>query len=95
MSFAQRWADGYRVAWEAGDPAAAAAVYHPDCVFRSAPFREPEPPIAYTTRVFPEARAQDAGCSVLRFDDRGLAVESRDNWHVEPGRRDPHATWGK
>ena len=36
-----------------------------------------------------------AGCSVLRFDDRGLVVEARDYWHVEPGRREPHATWGR
>ena len=36
-----------------------------------------------------------AGCSVLRFDDQGLVVESRDYWHMEPGRREPHDTWGK
>ena len=59
MSFARRWAEGYKVAWEAGDADAAAAFYAPDCVFRSAPFREPEPPIEYTRRVFPEARAVD------------------------------------
>ena len=47
------------MAWEAGDARAAAALYAPDCVFLSAPFREPEPPLAYTTRVFPEARAED------------------------------------
>src|SRR3954452_15582997 len=59
MSFAKRWAEGYQRAWEAGDPDAAAALYRPDCVFRSAPFRDPEPPIEYTRRVFPEARAED------------------------------------
>ena len=126
VSHARRWADGYKLAWETDDPVAAAALYHPDCVFRSAPFREPEPPIDYTTRVYPEARAEDvrfgepveeghrtavewwatlmlpdgeeqaiAGCSVLRFDDQGLVVESRDYWHMEPGRREPHDTWGK
>ena len=58
MSFARRWAERYQQAWEAGDPDAAAALYAPDCVFRSAPFREPEPPIDYTRRVFPEARAE-------------------------------------
>jgi ketosteroid isomerase-like protein len=58
VSFARRWADGYRLAWEAGDPDAAAALYRDDCVFRSAPFREPEPPIDYTRRVFPEAKAE-------------------------------------
>jgi ketosteroid isomerase-like protein len=59
VGFGKRWADGYKLAWENGDPDAAAALYRPDCVFRSAPFREPEPPIDYTRRVFPEARAED------------------------------------
>jgi len=126
VSFARRWAERYRVAWEAGDPEAAAALYATDCVFRSAPFRDPEPPLSYTRRVFPEARAEDvrfgepieegeraavewwatlaladgeeqvlAGCSVLRFDDEGLVVEARDYWHGEPGRREPHETWGR
>ena len=36
-----------------------------------------------------------AGCSVLRFDDQGLVAEARDYWHVEPGRRPPHDTWGR
>ena len=75
MSFARRWADGYRLAWAAGDPDAAAALYAPDCVFRSAPFREPEPPLAYTRRVFPEATAED-----VRF---GEPVEEGDRAAVE------------
>jgi ketosteroid isomerase-like protein len=74
-SFGKRWAEGYRIAWEAGDPAAAAALYHPDCVFRSAPFREPEPPLSYTTRVFPEAVAEE-----VRF---GEPVEEGDRAAVE------------
>jgi ketosteroid isomerase-like protein len=126
MSFARRWAEGYKVAWKAGNAEAAAALYAPDCVFRSAPFREPEPPLDYTRRVFPEASAFDvrfgepveegdraavewwatlvtaegeeqtlAGCSVLRFGDDGLVVEARDYWDLEPGRREPHGTWGR
>jgi SnoaL-like domain len=126
MSFGKRWAEGYKRAWEADEPDAAAALYRSDCVFRSAPFREPEPPIEYTRRVFPEARAEDvhfgepveegdrasvewwatlvtpdgqqqalAGCSMLRFDDQGFVVESRDYWHMEPGRRDPPDGWGR
>jgi hypothetical protein len=59
MSFARRWAQGYQRAWEADDPDAAAALYARDCVFRSAPFRDPEVPVEYTRRVFPEAEAQD------------------------------------
>jgi SnoaL-like protein len=126
MSFARRWADGYQRAWEADDPDAAAALYAEDCVFRSAPFREPQPPIEYTRRVFPEAKARGvrfgepvedgdraavewwatlalpngeeqtiAGCSVLRFGDDGFVVEARDYWHMEPGSREPHETWGR
>ena len=126
MSFARRWAEGYQRAWEADDPDAAASLYTPDCVFRSAPFRDPEPPAEYTRRVFPEASATGvhfgepveegdraavewwatlvtpdggeqalAGCSVLRFDDEGLVVESRDYWHLEPGRREPSPGWGR
>ena len=126
MSFARRWAEGYQRAWEADDPDAAASLYTPDCVFRSAPFRDPEPPAEYTRRVFPEASATGvhfgepveeggraavewwatlvtpdggeqalAGCSLLRFDDEGLVVESRDYWHLEPGRRDPPSGWGR
>jgi ketosteroid isomerase-like protein len=76
VSFARRWADGYRLAWEAGDPDAAAALYRDDCVFRSAPFREPEPPIDYTRRVFPEAKAEgvhfgepveEGGCAAVEW----------------------------
>ena len=126
MSFGRRWAEGYQRAWEADDPDAAAALYAPDCVFRSAPFRDPEPPVEYTTRIFPEAEARDvhfgepveegdraavewwatlvtpdgraqalAGCSMLRFDDEGLVVETRDYWHMEPGRRDRFPGWGR
>ncbi len=126
MSFGKRWAERYQQAWENDDPDAAAALYAPDCVFRSAPFREPEPPLSYTTRVFPEARAETvhfgepveegdraavewwatlvtpdgeeqtlAGCSILRFDDQGRVVESRDYWHLEPGRRAPSPGWGR
>jgi len=74
-TFGRGWAEGYKVAWEAGDPEVAAALYRPDCVFRSAPFREPEPPISYTRRVFPEARAED-----VRF---GEPVEEGDRAAVE------------
>ena len=75
MGFTQRWADGYKAAWEADDPDAAAALYAPDCVFRSAPFRKPEPPIEYTRREYPEARAED-----VRF---GEPVEEGDRGAVE------------
>ena len=59
MSFGKRWAERYQRAWERDDPDAAAALYSPNCDFRSAPFSAPEPPIEYTRRVYPEARAED------------------------------------
>jgi hypothetical protein len=125
MSFGKRWAEGYQRAWEANDPNAAAALYAPDCVFRSAPFREPESALEYTRMVFSEARAEAvrfgepveegdraavewwavlvspdgseetiSGCAMLRFDDEGLVAESRDYWHIEPGRVSPPPGWG-
>ncbi|MER5217346.1 nuclear transport factor 2 family protein [Streptomyces sp. NPDC002838] len=30
-----------------------------------------------------------AGCVFVRFDDAGLAVETRDYWHVVEGHREP------
>ena len=126
MSFAKRWAEAYKRAWEAHEPDAAGALYRRDCVFRSAPFREPEDPLDYARRVYAEARAENvhfgepveegdratvewwatlvsndgeeqviAGCSMLRFDDEGLVAESRDYWHMEPGRREPPEGWGR
>jgi ketosteroid isomerase-like protein len=75
VSFGQRWADRYRLAWEAGDPDAAAALYAADSVFRSAPFREQERPIDYTRRVFPESSA-----TAVHF---GEPVEEGDRAAVE------------
>jgi hypothetical protein len=50
----------------------------------------------WATLVTPEGeQLAIAGCSMLRFDDQGLVVESRDYWHMEPGRREPHASWGR
>jgi nuclear transport factor 2 (NTF2) superfamily protein len=36
-----RWIDGYRLAWENRDPAAAAALFTPDATYRSNIFEEP------------------------------------------------------
>ena len=59
MSFAKRWADAYKRAWEADEPDAAGALYRRDCVFRSAPFRKPGDPLDYARRVYAEARAEN------------------------------------
>ena len=48
------------------------------------------------TLILPDGSEQAlAGCAVLRFDEQGLVVEARDYWHLEPGRREPHETWGR
>ena len=75
MSFARRWADGYKAAWEAGDADAAAGLYHEGCDFRSAPFRDPQAPLEYTRRVFPEARAVDVHFGEPVESDGRAAVE--------------------
>ncbi|MDV9178018.1 nuclear transport factor 2 family protein [Streptomyces sp. W16] len=33
-----------------------------------------------------------AGCVFVRFDEAGLATETRDYWHTEPGHREPSGT---
>jgi hypothetical protein len=35
-----------------------------------------------------------AGCVILRFGPDGRCTDSRDYWHLEPGRREPPAGWG-
>lgn len=36
-----------------------------------------------------------AGVSLLEFDGNGLVVAQADYWHDEPGRREPHADFGR
>jgi hypothetical protein len=50
----------------------------------------------WATLVTPGGEEQTlAGCSMLRFGEDGLVVESRDYWHLEPGSRTPPAGWGR
>lgn len=35
------------------------------------------------------------GCLLLRFAADGRCEELREYWHVEPGRHEPHAGWGR
>ena len=41
---ARRWAAAWERSWRTHDPEPLRAVYAEDCVFRSSPFRDPEPP---------------------------------------------------
>ena len=60
---ARRWAEGYQRAWRADDPEAAAALYAPDVVYRSEPFRDPhlgrDGVLAYTRRAYATEADQD------------------------------------
>jgi SnoaL-like protein len=52
---ARRWRDVWERAWPAKDPDAIDALYTRDAVYRSQPFREPEPsPRDYVERMFVE-----------------------------------------
>jgi ketosteroid isomerase-like protein len=35
------------------------------------------------------------GCLLLRFAGDGRCEALREYWHVEPGRHEPHADWGR
>jgi len=51
---ARRWADVWSRAWPAADAGAIAALYAPDAVFYSHPFRARQPPREYVESVFAE-----------------------------------------
>ncbi|MEU9453345.1 nuclear transport factor 2 family protein [Streptomyces sp. NPDC048277] len=58
----------------------------------SAPLVGPDGVAVAEFRVFSEeegAAATLAGCVFVRFDTRGLAVETRDYWHTVEGHREP------
>ncbi|MER6539609.1 nuclear transport factor 2 family protein [Streptomyces sp. 900105755] len=58
----------------------------------SAPLVGPDGVAAAEFRVRSEERgaaATLAGCVFVRFDGRGLAVESRDYWHTADGHQEP------
>ena len=76
---AARWAEVWSGGWPAADVEAIAALYAPDAVFYSHPFREREPPRAYLEAVF--AEQAEAEC---RFG-RPVVAEDRaavDWWGV-------------
>jgi hypothetical protein len=51
---ARAWIDAWDRAWRAKDVAPLAAVYTDDVVFRSHPFRDPQPPLEYARGAFEE-----------------------------------------
>jgi hypothetical protein len=54
---ARRWADTWAHAWPAADVAAIAALYAPEAVFYSHPFREPQGPEQYVEWAFADQKA--------------------------------------
>ncbi|MFF9779438.1 nuclear transport factor 2 family protein [Streptomyces sp. NPDC013978] len=115
----RRFVRVWQRAWPAQDVDAILELYAPDCVHRSAPFREPhrgldqlaeylhwsftgervtevlfsEPMIGQAGLAVAEFRVMSevdgdpqtlAGCVFVRFDAAGLAVETRDYWHLIP-----------
>ncbi len=73
---ARRYAEAYRESWLAGDARRAAALYAPECRFRSSPFRALEDPVAYTLRVLPEAEATRVWFGEpLVIDDERVVLE--------------------
>ncbi len=51
---ARAWVAAWTQAWRAKDSQPLAAVYADDVVFRSHPFREPQPPLEYAAWAFAE-----------------------------------------
>jgi hypothetical protein len=51
---ARRWAEGWSRAWPGADADAVAALYAPDALFRSEPFRELQTPRDYAAWTFSE-----------------------------------------
>ena len=57
---ARAWVDGWSRAWPVGDVETVSALYAPDAVFYSHPFREPQPPAEYAAWAFAVARDRAA-----------------------------------
>jgi SnoaL-like domain len=51
---ARAWSDAWTRSWRAKDPELLASVYAPEAVFRSHPFRAPQPPLDYARWAYSE-----------------------------------------
>jgi ketosteroid isomerase-like protein len=59
---ARAWVEGWSRAWPAGDADAVGALYTDGAVFRSHPFREPQPPAEYARWAFADEDEQLVEC---------------------------------
>ena len=75
-AWAQRWRSTWERAWVAKDGAAIAALYAPDAVYRSHPFRDPERSARdYVDRVFGEEDGIECRFGEPLVTERRAAVE--------------------
>jgi hypothetical protein len=87
---AQNWAEVWQRAWQARDTDSIVALYHPDCVFSTQPFRTPYRGTAgvraYVQQAFDEERGPRVWVGEPVVDGRRAAIEW---WAVlEENRRD-------
>jgi nuclear transport factor 2 (NTF2) superfamily protein len=72
---AAAWVAAYERAWRAGDAEQAAALFTPDCVYRSHPFRAAEDAAGYSRRAFAGESEVEARFGSPLVDGRRVAVE--------------------
>jgi ketosteroid isomerase-like protein len=79
---AKRWRDTWERAWVSTDGAAIAALYAPDAVYRSHPFRDPERSARdYVERVFAEEEAIECRFGEPLVGGQRAAVEWWATYH--------------
>ncbi len=72
---AAAWVAAYERAWRAGDAEQAAALFTPDCLYRSHPFREADDAAGYTRRVFAAESGVEARFGAPVVEGHRVAVE--------------------
>jgi ketosteroid isomerase-like protein len=76
---ARRWAETWEAGWRTHDLDAVVALYAPDCVYRSHPFRPPNQgragAVAYLSRAFATEEGPDPHFTVVAVEGDRAAVE--------------------
>jgi nuclear transport factor 2 (NTF2) superfamily protein len=76
---ARRWAEVWEAGWRAHDVEAIAALYAPDCVYRSHPFRPPNRgrtgAVAYVSKAFSTEQDPYPHFTVVAVEGERAAVE--------------------
>jgi ketosteroid isomerase-like protein len=71
----RRWIHGWTRGWSAHDPEPISALYAPDAVFVSHPFRAPQAPREYAVWAFADEESADFRFGEPLVDDGCAAVE--------------------